>query len=60
MSLVFSRTIIASVLNIARPAMSVKSDTVIAEEMRSAWNACSQGFSRSCHACARWLITSSI
>jgi hypothetical protein len=52
MSLVFSRTIMASVLNIARPAMSVKMETVIPVAIRSARKTPSQDFSRSCHAAA--------
>ena len=42
MSLVFSSTIIASVLNIANPAMSVNTETVIADEICSALKAESQ------------------
>ena len=49
MSLVFSRTIIARVLNIARPAMSVKTETVIADDTLRALKASSHAFSRSCH-----------
>ena len=46
MSLVFSSTIIARVLNIARLAISVNTVTVIADEMRSARKTASQSFSR--------------
>ena len=60
MSLVFSRTIIASVLNIARPAMRVKTETVIAEDTLSARNADNHAFSRSCQGRALWRSTSCI
>ena len=60
-SLVFSKTIIAKVLNMAKPAMSVKTDTVIAVATRNALKTPSQDFSRSCHAsalCASELLIS--
>ena len=51
-SLVFSMTIMASVLNIASPAMSVKTDTVIPVAIRNARKTPSHDFSRSCQAAA--------
>ena len=53
-------TIIASVLNIASPAISVKTDTVMAVEMRSARNTSSQDFSRSCQLAALYWSVASI
>jgi len=44
----------ASVLNIASPAMSVKTETVIAVAIPKALKTPSHDFSRSCHASARY------
>ena len=60
MSFVFSNTIIASVLNIARLAISVNTVTVMALEIPSARKTASQVFSRSCHGFTLCRSTSSI
>ena len=49
-SFVFSKTIMAKVLNIARPAISVNTETVIPVATRNALKTPSQDFSRSCQA----------
>src|ERR1035438_6868399 len=56
-SLVFSMTIIARVLNIASPAMSVNTDTVIAVAIRNARKTPSHDPGQAAHALAAFYIS---